>query len=46
MKVYRRKRRSCGVCKPNKTGQQPRWTPQEMDKIKRMEQEVRDAEKE
>ena len=30
------------MCKPNKMGHQPCWTPQDMDKIKRMEQELRE----
>jgi len=42
MKVYKSKRRSCSWCKPNKMGFQPCWTPQEMDKIERMEQELRE----
>jgi hypothetical protein len=41
-RVYRRKRRSCPMCKPNKTGQEPRWTPQEYQKIKQMEKEARE----
>lgn len=46
MKVYRRKKRSCPMCKPNKMGIEPRWTPQELDKIQRMEKEAKDAVKE
>ena len=42
MKVYRRKKRSCGLCKPHKTGGSPRWTPQEFQKIKEMEKEARE----
>lgn len=42
MKVYKSKHRSCPMCKPNKMGIEPCWTPQELDKIKRMEKELRE----
>ena len=42
MKVYKSKRRSCPLCKPHKMGHQPCWTPQELEKIKRMEKELRE----
>jgi hypothetical protein len=42
-RIYRRKRRSCSLCKPNKTGHMPRWTDKELDKIQRMEKEAKDA---
>jgi len=45
-RIYRRKRRSCPMCKPNKTGGAPRWTDKELDKIQRMEKEAKDAVKE
>lgn len=41
MKVYRQKRRSCAMCKPNKVGWEPMWRAQDFDKIKRMEKELR-----
>lgn len=31
------------MCKPNKMGYAPRWTDQELDKLERMEQEIRDS---
>lgn len=43
MKVYKSKRRSCPWCKPNKMGIEPCWTVKELDKIKRMEKEARNA---
>lgn len=46
MKVYKTKRRSCPLCKPNKMGFVPCWTAKELDKIKRMEKELREARKE
>jgi len=46
MKVYKSKRRSCPMCKPNKMGFATCWTDKELDKIKRMEKEARDKEKE
>ncbi len=45
MKVYRSKRRSCPLCKPNKMGIEPRWTAKELDKIKRMVKEAWEATK-
>jgi hypothetical protein len=45
-RVYRRKRRSCSLCKPNKMGIEPRWTTKEYDKIKRMEKEAKESIKE
>lgn len=44
MKKYRSKRRSCGWCKPNKMGHEPRYTAKELDKIERMEKEIREKE--
>jgi hypothetical protein len=43
MKVYKSKRRSCSWCKPNKMGFVPCWTDQEYDKLKRMEEEIRNS---
>jgi hypothetical protein len=31
------------MCKPNKMGIEPCWTAKDMDKIKRMEKEAREA---
>ncbi len=42
MKVYKSKRRSCPMCKPNKMGIEPCWTEKDFDKIKRMEKELRE----
>ena len=43
MKVYRsKKRRSCPFCKPHKVGAAPCWTPKDLDKLKRMEKELRE----
>jgi hypothetical protein len=46
MKVYKKKRRSCPMCKPNKMGSEPCWTAKDFEKLKRMEKEARDATKE
>jgi hypothetical protein len=46
MKVYKSKRRSCPMCKPNKMGHAPCWTAKDLAKIKRMEKEARNKEKE
>lgn len=42
MKVYREKRRSCKLCKPHKMGFAPMWKAKVLDKIKRMEHEIRE----
>lgn len=42
-KVMKRKRRSCAMCKPNKTGGEMRWTPQERASYLRDFKEIRDA---
>lgn len=42
MKIYRSKKRSCPLCKPNKTGHQPCFTTKDLDKLKRMEKELRE----
>jgi hypothetical protein len=36
-KVYRRKRRSCGVCKPSKRGLAPRWSDRDLARLKAFE---------
>lgn len=38
-KRLKRKRRSCPVCKPYKTGGDIRWNPKELDALKRFEKE-------
>lgn len=43
MKIYREKRRSCAMCKPNKVGWAPMWKAKDLDKLQRMEREARDA---
>lgn len=42
LKIYRKKRRSCVMCKPNKMGSEPMWTAKDLDKLKRMEKEARE----
>ena len=42
MKVYREKKRSCALCKPHKVGWVPMWKAKVLDKIKRMEREIRE----
>ncbi len=41
-KRYRRKRRSCPVCKPGKTGHSNRWLSQEEALLKRFEKALLD----
>ena len=43
MKVYRTKRRSCPLCKPQKVGAEPCWNEKDFDKLKRMEKEAREG---
>ena len=40
-KVYKRKRRSCALCKPHKMGWAKRWKAKEIGRLQAMEQEVR-----
>lgn len=40
-KNYKRKRRSCALCKPNKMGWESRWTAKEAARQKAMEEECR-----
>lgn len=42
-KIYKRKRRSCCLCKPHKTGHAKRWTPKELQERKLKEKEAKDA---
>ena len=37
--VYRRKKRSCPMCKPNKVGRAPARSPKEIEIIKAMDKE-------
>jgi hypothetical protein len=39
MKIYRKKRRSCKLCKPHKMGLEKMWKAKVLDKLKRMERE-------
>lgn len=41
MKVYRTKRRSCPMCKPHKMGGAKMWKDKVLDKLQRMERELR-----
>lgn len=38
--VYRRKKRSCPLCKPNKVGRLPARSPKEIEILKVMDKEV------
>ena len=40
MKVYRKKKRSCPLCKPNKTGGSPRFTAKELADRRQAEREI------
>ncbi len=40
-KVYKRKRRSCGLCKPQKTGWAPRLKERQRALLKAHEAEIR-----
>jgi hypothetical protein len=40
-KRYRKKRRSCGVCKPDKMGLSKRWTARQEMLLKEFEREAR-----
>lgn len=42
-KRYREKRRSCGLCKPQKRALSPRWSNRQLDGLIRAEREVRSA---
>jgi len=42
-KRYRRKHRSCSLCKPGKTGHSKRWHPREEDRLKRFESALQDG---
>ena len=40
-KRLKRKRRSCGLCKPYKMGGENRWKPKELARLKQAESEIR-----
>jgi len=42
-KAYRKKRRSCPLCKPHKMGIAKRWKPREEHALRRAERECREA---
>lgn len=42
-KVLKRKRRSCAMCKPNKTGGGNRWSPRQFFKLRNAEKEIRES---
>lgn len=42
-RTYKRKRRSCWLCKPHKVGAAPRFKDREKSKRERMEREARSA---
>ena len=37
-KRYRRKRRSCSLCKPGKKSVSPRWKDADLERLRRFEQ--------
>jgi hypothetical protein len=41
MKMYKRKRRACGLCKPHKRGIEKRWKARELAKRQAMEKDAR-----
>jgi len=42
-KMLKRKRRSCGLCKPHKIGGETRWRPREVQAMKLADKEMRNA---
>ena len=38
-KRYRRKRRACSICKPNKRGMAPRWNGRELVMVREWERD-------
>jgi hypothetical protein len=40
-KRLKNKKRSCALCKPNKTGHSCRWSSKELSKLKAFEEEKR-----
>jgi hypothetical protein len=42
-KRYKKKLRSCGLCKPHKRGMDKRWTPRALDFMKTAEREIREV---
>jgi len=45
-KRLKRKRRSCGLCKPYKMGMENRWKPKEFARLKQAESEIRQTARE
>lgn len=43
-KQLKKKKRSCPLCKPHKTGGANRWTNKVKGKMKQMEREIRETE--
>ena len=41
--MRKRKKRSCGLCHPNKVGWEKRWTNKEVQSIKLADKEIRNA---
>lgn len=41
-KRYKKKKRSCPLCKPHKTKGEKRWKPGEEERLKRAEKEIRE----
>lgn len=44
-KTLKRKRRSCGLCKPNKVGGSSRWKEKEFIRLRSDEKDMREAKK-
>lgn len=42
-KRYRKKARACGLCRPNKSGRSNRWSPKELQGLRRFEQTLHRA---
>lgn len=40
-KRFKKKLRSCPMCKPHKTGGSNRWNPKELDRLKRAERQMK-----
>lgn len=39
-KAYKKKRRACGLCKPNKRGMEKRWKAKEDAKLRSAEKQI------
>lgn len=42
-KRLKRKRRSCALCKPQKTGHASRWTPEDAVRLKEAERDIAES---